>query len=401
MKIAMFLNSLAGGGAERVVLDLAGAFLGEGHDVRVVVAQRRGELVDQVPEGCDVVELGADGTLSTLRALVRLPFSTQSVVLPAMIRQRYKKVRALPRLVRHLETARPDVLLASTHMPNVVACWAARLARVRPAVVLKQDVSVTAPGALPDDPLQRRLPRLIREWYPRADAVVAVSSGLAAELSGEFGVPRERVRVLYNPVDVERVAELARQPVDDPWFAPGAPPVVVAVGRLHRQKDYPTLLRALGEARRERDVRLAILGEGGERESLQALAADLGLSEGFRLLGFQANPFAFMARSALFVLSSAWEGLSNVLIEALACGCRIVSTDCPYGPAEVLEGGRYGRLVPVGDPAAMGRAILEALDGDGDPEACRRRAGEFGAREIGARYLSLLHEVARTAREPA
>jgi glycosyltransferase involved in cell wall biosynthesis len=118
-------------------------------------------------------------------------------------------------------------------------------------------------------------------------------------------------------------------------------------------------------------------------------------------MGFQANPFALMARAAVFALSSRWEGLSLVLIEALACGCRIVSTDCRTGPTEVLEGGRYGRLVPVGDPAAMGRAILEALDGDGDSEACRRRAGEFGAREIGARYLSLLQEVARTAREPS
>lgn len=389
MRISLFLNSLAGGGAERAVLHLARAFCDARQEVTVVVSQRRGEFADETPAGCRLVELGAAGKLATLAALVRLPLSTQRAVLPAMFRQRYKKVRALPRLVRHLETDRPDVLLASTNMPNVVACWAARLAEVRPLLVLKQDVSLSAPGALPDDPLQRSLPRLIREWYPRADAVVAVSSGLADELVGHLGVPRGRIRVLYNPVDLERVSRASREPLDDPWFAPGAPPVVVAVGRLHRQKDYPTLLRALVVARQHRELRLAVLGEGGEREALEALARELGLAECVRFAGFQANPFAFMARSAVFAMSSRWEGLSLVLIEALACGCRVVSTDCPTGPAEVLEQGRHGTLVPVGNAEALAAALLTALGGPADPQASRRRARDFDAGAVGWRYLEL------------
>ena len=242
------------------------------------------------------------------------------------------------------------------------------------------------------DPLQRRLPQLIRRWYPRAHRILAVSNGLANELSRVAAVPRERISVIYNPIDLGRVAGLAAQDLDDPWFRPGQPPVLLAVGRLHRQKDYPTLLRAFARVKERREARLVILGEGDERPRLEALIGELGIADNVRLLGFQTNPYAYMARAAVFVLSSAWEGLSNVLIEALACGCRVVSTDCQHGPAEVLGDGRYGMLVPVGNPEALASAIGTALEQSHEPAKARERAGAFDIREISDKYLKLFCE---------
>ena len=177
------------------------------------------------------------------------------------------------------------------------------------------------------------------------------------------GIPRERIKVIFNPSVVgTEVAEKAKAPLDHPWFEPGQPSVVVAVGRLQEQKDYATMIRAFAQVRKARPVRLLILGEGKERPMLEALIEELGLQEDVGLPGFVMNPYAYLARASLFVLSSRWEGLPTVLIEALCCGTPVVSMDCPSGPREILRGGEYGRLVPVGDAEALARAIEKTLD---------------------------------------
>jgi glycosyltransferase involved in cell wall biosynthesis len=176
-------------------------------------------------------------------------------------------------------------------------------------------------------------------------------------------LPRERVEVVYNPVITPAMLAQARQQPDHPWFGAGQPPVILGVGRLTRQKDFPTLIRAFAEVRRRRPARLIILGEGEDRPELEALIGELGLADHVALPGFRDNAMAYLAGSALFVLSSAWEGLPTVLIEALAAGARVVSTDCPSGPREILQDGRLGVLVPVGDAPALARAMANALDG--------------------------------------
>jgi len=191
--------------------------------------------------------------------------------------------------------------------------------------------------------------------------VVAVSRGAADDLARTSGLPRDRVQVVYNPVLSPALMALARQAPGHPWFAPGQPPVILGVGRLTRQKDFPTLIRAFAEVRRCRSARLMILGEGEERGRLEALALELGVADDVALPGFRENAMAYMAGSALFVLSSAWEGLPTVLIEALAAGTRVVSTDCPSGPREILQDGRLGALVPVGDAVALTGAMIDAL----------------------------------------
>jgi glycosyltransferase involved in cell wall biosynthesis len=236
----------------------------------------------------------------------------------------------------------------------------------------------------------RLVARAMRRLYPRADAIVAVSEGVADDLARVARIPRSRITVIHNPIVTEELLAAARAPVEHPWFARGEPPVLLAAGRLTAQKDYPTLLRAFRAAREQRALRLVVLGEGEERGRLEALARELGVAPEVDFAGFVANPYAFMARASLFVLSSAWEGLPTVMVEAMACGAPVVSTDCPSGPGEILERGRYGRLVAVGDDRALAGAMLATLDDPPPPELLRRRAGEFGPEQAIERYRAVL-----------
>jgi glycosyltransferase involved in cell wall biosynthesis len=239
---------------------------------------------------------------------------------------------------------------------------------------------------------RRYLPALLRRAYPMADAVVAVSDGVADHLARTTGLPRAAIRTIHNPVVGPDLPALAAEPVDHPWFRPGGPPVVLGVGRLVAQKDFPTLLRAFAAVRRRRPARLVILGEGtaAARGALRSLAAELGCADDVDLLGFVANPFAYMARASAFALSSLHEGLPGVLIQAMACGCPVVSTDCPSGPAEILDGGRYGELVPVGDAEALGEVVLRALAAPPERDLLTARADLFSVDRAAARYEALL-----------
>jgi glycosyltransferase involved in cell wall biosynthesis len=238
---------------------------------------------------------------------------------------------------------------------------------------------------------------LARRSYLTADAIVTVSHGVADDLALHAGIPRERITTIYNPVVTPDLLDKAQAPLDHPWFTPGAPPVVLGVGRLHAQKDFPTLLKAFARVRAKQEARLMILGEGKnarkntvQRTALTALAAQLGVAADVALPGFVDNPFAYMARAAVFALSSAWEGLPGVLIQAMACGCPVVSTDCPSGPAEILENGEYGSLVPVGDDLSLANAILSTLNAPPARDRLQARAAMFSVDRTADRYLEVL-----------
>ena len=225
-----------------------------------------------------------------------------------------------------------------------------------------------------------------------ADVIIAVSAGVADDLAQSAGLSRAAIRVVYNPVVDQDVAERAAEPLDHPWFLPGAAPIVLGVGRLTAQKDFQTLIRAFARVRAERSARLVILGEGRPEvhAGLLALAASLGCATDVDLPGFVLNPFAYMARAGVFVLSSLHEGLPGVLIQALACGCPVVSTDCPSGPAEILDDGRYGSLVPVGDHLAMAQSILATLVRPPERSALAARGAEFSVDRAVTLYMDAL-----------
>lgn len=331
--IAFFLPTLCGGGAERVTVNLAQAMAERGLPVDLVVAAAEGELLGQLPPAVRLVDLRAARVL-----------------------------RSLGPLARYLRRERPRVVISSMGHANLVALWAAKVARRATPVVVTVHNTMSQSTPQQGRVAGRLWPRLLRRFYPWAAGVVAVSRGAADDLARTSGLPREHIGVIYNPVITPEMLASAGQRPDHAWFAPGQPPVILGVGRLTRQKDFPTLLRAFAELRRGRPARLLILGEGDERGRLEALAAELGLADDVALPGFRDNALAHMAGAALFVLSSAWEGLPTVLIEALAAGTRVVSTDCPSGPREILQEGRLGALVPVGDAPALARAMAEALD---------------------------------------
>jgi glycosyltransferase involved in cell wall biosynthesis len=232
--------------------------------------------------------------------------------------------------------------------------------------------------------------RHARYLYPKADAIVAVSEGVAEDVTRVTGISRDRITTIYNPVVTPELENLRHAPLDHPWFAPSSPPLILGVGKFKIQKDFPTLLRAFARVRAVRPARLLILGEGRKRAELENLARELGVANDVALPGFVPNPFPYMTRASLFVLSSAWEGLPGALVEALACGCPVVSTDCPSGPAEILAGGLYGPLVPVGNDTALAEAILSALDVPPDRDRLRARAALFSVDRATDRYLEVL-----------
>ena len=332
-KVALFLPSLRGGGAERVMVNLARGFSEKGLDVDLVLAKAEGPYLSQVPPEVRVIDLHSSRVLASL-----------------------------PGLVRYLRREQPGALLSTLNHANIVALWAKRLAGVQTRVVVREANTESVSSVHSQSLRGRIMPFLTRCFYPWADAVIAVSQGVAEDLAKTTRLPIERIRVIYNPVVTPELLEKAKEPINHPWFAVGEPPVVLSVGRLTRQKDYPTLIRAFVLVHKEQPVRLIILGEGEERPKLEALIQGLGLDGEVSLLGFVDNPYTYMAKAAVFVLSSTWEGLPNALIEAMAVGTPVVSTDCESGPREILENGKWGKLVPVGNVEALAVAILESLE---------------------------------------
>jgi glycosyltransferase involved in cell wall biosynthesis len=232
--------------------------------------------------------------------------------------------------------------------------------------------------------------RLARRLYGWADAAIGVSKGISEDLARHTSIPRDRIITIYNPTFTSESVEKATAPLEHPWFAPGSPPVILGAGRLTTQKDFPTLLRAFARVRKRQPARLVILGEGKKKQALIGLATKLGIVREMALPGFIDNPFAWMSHAAVFVLSSVWEGFPGVLIEAMACGCPVVSTDCPSGPAEILKAGEYGPLVSMGDDEALAEAILSTLKKPLDPAKLRARAAEFSVDRALDRYLEVL-----------
>jgi glycosyltransferase involved in cell wall biosynthesis len=330
MRIALTLPSLAGGGAQRIFVDLARGLLDRSVDVDLVLVRDEGELRDSVPPGAEVVLLGG-GPVS----------------------------RAVPKLARYLRSRRPDVVVPAIFHMSLCTLLAARLVRPRVPVVVSHHNQLSLSARHGAHAKDRVVPWLVRAGYPFADGVVAVSEGVADDLASVAHLPRSGIDVIYNPVDFDRVSAAAAAPVEHPWLAEKTGLVLVAAGRLTAQKDFATLLRAV--ALLDADVRLVVLGEGELRPELEGLARDLGVDDRVDLPGFCANPYPSYRAADLFVLSSRWEGLPTVLVEALFLGVPIVSTDCPSGPAEILAGGRWGRLVPPGDPTAMAEAIRASL----------------------------------------
>jgi glycosyltransferase involved in cell wall biosynthesis len=358
--IALVTSSMEGGGAQRAVAKLAAGLVQQGHSVDLVLAHARGPYLAELPPAVRVVDLEVS-----------------------------RMATAVVPLARYLRRERPDVVFSVLDYVNVVSVAARMLSRIEVRLVVSERNTLSTAVANAARRRTRLMPLLVRWAYPRADAVVAVSQGVAEDLVNGFGIDRSRVHVLNNPVVTPETQRMRQEPARHPWLRDPTVPVVLAVGRLVPQKDFATLLDAFALVRKEREARLVVLGEGPLRPELESAVRRLGLRDDVDLAGFDANPYAAMAAASAFVLSSRWEGSPGVLIEALSCGTPVVATDCPSGPRQILDDGRFGRLVPVGDASSMAAGLVDALDGR-VPRGCHESWAPYEQATVVAEYVDLL-----------
>lgn len=361
MKIAILLPDLRGGGAERVNLDLAHEFARQGHQVEFVLMKAEGEFLPEARAEFSVVDLGVDRTRQ----------------IPAA-------------LARYLRTRRPDALVANMWPLTAAAVLGRGLSGVKTRLLLMEHNTLSKQYRS-WGPLHSAMMRLSMVLgYRRADFVGAVSAGSAADTARLALMSPGKVHVLHNPIrprPAPSAEELAQ--ADAFW---GAPPGarILTVGGFKEQKNHPLLLQAFAALRGSPEARLMFLGQGPMEAELRNLSQSLGIADRVIFAGFHANPTPFYQTADLFVLSSDYEGLPTVLIEALASGTPVVSTNCPSGPAEILQGGRYGTLVPVGDAPAIAAAISTTLAKPHDADLLRRRAANFAPAIAARAYLSLI-----------
>ena len=405
--VGFLLTGLHGGGAERAMPNLAAALIARGHRADLVIPRFAGDYRAAIPAGMRVWRAripGTDGKF--LRAVQRSEADVEAMTvnpfgvartwlalgrngLDLPVRRRLRVYAYAAMIAKYVREARPHVLVSALPGADAAAVCAVELMdRAVPVVVTVHNV--------PADYYAPEWLEATRTLYPLADAVVAVSRGVAESVQRSFGMEAGSVRTIHNSIPADSIRRLAEVEVAHPWFADGEPPVVLSVGREAPSKDYPTLVEAFGRARREVDSRLVILGKlsAPYRARLKSLARGFGVEGDLGFVGFDENPYRYMGRAGLLALSSRSEGLPTVILEALACGTPVVSTDTPCGPREILGG--WGDLPPVGDAPALARALIATLRGERPTaEALRARAAEFSPEKAADAYVALFEELVR------
>ncbi len=359
-RIAFWLGSFGGGGIERITAHLAHSFVKLGLKIDLVLNRSESPHLWRMPAETRIIDL-------------KQPRLSMSLL----------------GLVKYLRQERPAALLAADHYLNEMALVAGQIAKVPTRIVVAEHNQLSKTTCNSNQLKGRLAPLLTRLLYPWSDGIVAVSHGVAKDLADTASLSPEKIQTIYNPVITPEILASAQEPVEHSWFNSKEVPVILGVGKLEAQKDFPTLIHAFAKVRQIKPARLVILGWGPDRPQLETLIKELGVEEAVDLPGYVQNPYAYMARASVFVLSSAWEGLPTVLIEAMALGTPVVSTDCESGPSEILAGGKYGYLTPVGDSEALADAILQVLAGRPKPTDLTWLE-QFGLESATQKYLGIL-----------
>ena len=359
--VCLFIPSFGDGGVERMMVNIARGIADQGVPVACVVGRRHAPFLDSLPETVTVHALGR---------------------VPRRERRRF--------LAEYVERSRPAVVLSAKTEDDRIALAVKAASSTDTRYFLR-------PGTTMSERWRARGKNRLRRWweqrelrslFQRADGVVAVSEGVAADIAEVTGIPPSRIRVVRNPNITPEFYAQAMEPLDHPWFGPDQPPVIMGVGGLRTQKDFATLIHAFALLHARLPCRLMILGQGRQQGRLLRLARDLGVAHDVSLPGFAPNPYRFLARAKLFALSSLWEGSPNVLTEALALGIPVVSTDCRSGPREITRDGAFGALVPVGDVAALAVAMEETLRDPPSPDVLKEAVQEYRMDISARRYLA-------------
>ncbi len=363
-KIAFLLHNVDSGGVERVVVNLLKGLVKYPISIDLVVFEKQGHFLNEVPPEVRIIELSANSRLR----------------------------RVFP-LVGYLRKEKPSILISQLVQFNVIAIIAKFLAFIPLRILLVEHIAFNSLEVDFQDNIENKinLINLLRRFfYPKADVVAGVSQGLATELEKHLKMRSGTVKVLYNPVIDNNIVAKSQANIEHPWLQTGQPPVFLAVGRLAPQKDFLTLIKAFAIFRQKHIARLIILGEGAERQRLESEVFNLQLESDVSLLGFTDNPYAYMTKASALVLSSRFEALPTVLIEALACGCQVISTNCPHGPNEILGANKYGWLVNTGDIQELADAMEKALSNPIDRKLLIQRAYDFTVENAVAEYLKMM-----------
>jgi glycosyltransferase involved in cell wall biosynthesis len=319
-RICFFLPSLRGGGAQRVAVEIANGLAARGWPIDLVIAKDQGHYFDEVSCQVNVINLGCSRTVASVWGLAR-----------------------------YLKEARPAALCSALPHGCVIAWLAGRASFWTGRFIVRETNARSTPGVRRSYK-DRAIRAICRFVYQRADVVVAPSIGVASEL------PYSQAVFIPNPLDRKKITSAAATPIPNEYGR-----FILGVGEFVPQKRFQDLIKGFARLPNRQDLSLVILGDGEQRDALLAVAKQNGVAGSVALPGFDPNPFRYMARCDVFVLSSGWEGMPNVLLQAMACGAPVVATDCPHGPREVLRQGRLGELVPVGDVIAMASAIERQL----------------------------------------
>lgn len=360
IRVSFFLQDFNGGGAERAMVNLYRGMKAADEAVELVVVRNEGAYAEQLAGDPGLVELPCNRTFQAI-----WPMS------------------------KYLKKTQPDAVISVLPHVNVAAVLAAKLARTGTKVYVSEQNNAAEIDL--DEPRPVRMARKVIPWvYPRATCVLATTAGVADSLASVYKLDRDAMQIIGNPIVDDVSPRQEPGPPSHPWLVERDGPVVVAMGRLVPQKDFGVLLQAFAKVREAMPAKLIIFGEGPLREQLQSQIDGSNLTDVVSMPGFVDQPLAELKAADLFVMSSAWEGFGNVLVEALWCGTPVVSTDCPSGPAEILKDGEFGKLVPVGDADGLSAAIIETLNQTADPQRLMQRADDFSISKITQQYLTLL-----------
>ncbi|MDB2682718.1 glycosyltransferase [Alphaproteobacteria bacterium] len=356
LKIALFLPALNDGGAERVFVNLANGFTQKGHAVNLILIKNQGPYKAQAPHDITTTEIG----------------------------------RSPLKLANHLRRAKPDILISALPAANLMAIAACAISKTK--LIITEHAFFSVYDDLAKSPKTKLRNAAMKHLYKGADQIMAVSQGAAEDLARACNIPTEKIKVIPNPIDLEAIKDRAGQPTNHPWFKNKQAPVILSAGRLSPPKDFKTLIYAFKKIQEDTEIKLIIIGEGVQRNDLQNLINNLNLQDRIDMPGFQSNPFNFMAAGDLFVLSSLKEGFGNVIIESLACGTPVIATNCPGGPAEILENGKWGTLVPPQNIEALAQAMEKGLE---TPPTInlQSRAADFAQDKIIDNYLQMIENV--------
>jgi len=358
--IAFFMPSLAGGGAERVILTLAEEFSRYNIKVYLVLVKHQGHYISQVPKNIKIINLNTNQFYVTQK------------------------------LSTFLKKYNPDVLLSAMDRPNIVAIWSKTLSRYKGKTIISVHTTTTRSCYNKLSLKSLITPTLVKLFYNKSDLIIAVSKGVSDDLTKKLKI-KNKIITIYNPIDLKNIRLKSMETPSHPWLKNKETPILLGVGRLTKAKNFPLLIKATSLVIKKTPVRLIILGEGSDQAKINKLIKKLGLQQIISMPGFVKNPYSYMRRSSVFVLSSLWEGFGNVIVEALATSTPVVSTDCPNGPREILENGKYGTLVPIGDPYKMANAILSTIRSS--QKVTHLNIDKFESKHIAGLYISSINKL--------